>query len=189
MNKKIIVISYDDLWEGNDKWVVFEKFYAKFPKYKVTFFVNPGQCSPEFLKKIKKPWTELVYHAENHTGSHMKWSKEESKEKLLKYYDKHGFVKGFKGPGWRLSQNIIDACKELGFWIASISTIPVEIDKKFYTYYKKGEGLSHLPNYSQYYGHIQSHNFNENLKELEEHCNECDPEFRFVSEMLNIPLR
>ena len=38
MNKKIIVVSYDDLWEGNDKWDVFEKFYVKFPKYKVTFF-------------------------------------------------------------------------------------------------------------------------------------------------------
>jgi len=184
MNKKVIVISYDDLFEGNDKWEVFEGIHKMFPDFKVTFFVNPAQCSVEFLKKIRQPWTELVNHADNHSGSHSVWTKERAKEKLLKYKNEFGFASGFKAPGWKITQNIIDACKEIGFWIASISTIPIEIDKKYYTYYKKGEGLCLLQDYTQYYGHIQSYNFDENLKELKGFCLENKPKFKFVSEML-----
>ena len=184
MNKKLIVVSYDDMWEGNDHWEVFEKFHKKFPNFKVTFFVNPGPCSDDFLRKINQEWTELAYHCQNHSGGFKRWSKEEVKKYLLKYHNEYGFSKGFKAPGWKITQNIIDACKELGFWIASISTVPIDIDRKFYTYYKKGEGLNHLVEYSEYYGHLQSHNFYENLKELEEHCIEHDPDFKFVSEVL-----
>ena len=184
MNKKIVIASYDDLWEGNDNWDIFVNFHKIFPAFKVTFFVNPGHCSSDFLKKVNQPWTELAYHCENHSGGFKQWSKEEAKKYLLKYHTEYGFVKGFKAPGWKITQNIIDACKELDFWVASINTVPVKIDKKYYTCYKKGEGLSHLAEYTQYYGHLQSYNFHENLKELEEHCKEHNPTFKFISETI-----
>ena len=186
MNKKIVVVSLDDMWLGNDNWETFVDFQKKFPKFKATFFVNPGQgpCTDEFLKKINQPWTELAYHAENHSGGFKNWTKEDAKKYLLKYYNEYGFVKGFKAPGWKITQNIIDACKELDFWVASINTVPVDIEKIYYTSFKKGEGLLYLKNYTQYYGHLQSYNFHENLKELEQHCIENDPDFKFVSEMI-----
>jgi len=179
-----IVISFDDMWEGNDRWNDFINLHKKIPNIKITFFVNPSQCSIEFLKKINQSWIELVYHAENHSGGHKKWSKEEAKERLLKYVKEFNFAKGFKAPGWKITQNIIDGCKELDFWIASINTIPIEYNKVFYTYYKKGEGLSHHEKYSEYYGHLQSYNFIENLKELKEYCTKKDLNFKFVSEMI-----
>jgi len=184
MENRKIVISFDDMWKGNDRWNVFEDLHNKYPNFKVTFFVNPGQCSDEFLKMIKRDWTELVYHAENHTGSHMSWSKEEAKERLLKNHIEYGFVKGFKAPGWKITQNIIDACKELDFWIASLNTVILNHKKIFYTRYKKGEGLSLHKDYTEYYGHMQSYNFNENIKELDEYCLNNKLDFKFVSEMI-----
>lgn len=185
MNKKVIIASYDDLWEGNDNWSTFEEFHKKFPNFKVTFFVNPGQCSNEFLKKVNVEWAELAYHCQNHSGGFKHWSKDEAKQYLLKYHTEFNFIKGFKAPGWKITQPLIDACKELGFWIASINTVPVDIDRKYYTFYKKGEGLLELDTHIQYYGHLQSYNFHENLKELEEYCLQHDSEFKFISEVID----
>jgi hypothetical protein len=184
MSEKYIVVSYDDLWEGNDNWDAFVEFQKKIPNFKATFFVNPGQCSEAFLRKIDQPWSELAYHCENHSGGFKNWTKEEAIQHLMKYHKNYNFVKGFKAPGWKITQNLIEACKELDFWVSSISTIPVDIEKKYYVYYKKGEGLLELKEYVQYYGHLQSHNFNENLKELEEYVLKNNNRFKFVSEVI-----
>lgn len=181
---KTIIVSYDDLWEGNDNWSIFEEFHKRVPTFKATFFVNPGQCSDEFLKKVNVEWVELAYHCQNHSGGFKNWSKDEAKQYLQKYNTEFGFVKGFKAPGWKITQNLIDACKELGFWVSSINTVPVDIDNIYYIHYKKGEGLLELKEYTQYYGHLQSYNFHENLQELEEYCKNNEHEFKFISEII-----
>jgi hypothetical protein len=185
MNKKLIIVSMDDFWEGNDHWDTFVELKRKFPKFKATFFTNPGQCSDEFLKKAQVSWIDLAYHCQNHSGGYKNWTKEEAKEYLQKYHDEYNFGKGFKAPGWKITNELIEACRELNFWIASINTIRLEYDKMFYTHYKKREGLNFLQDYTEYYGHFQSYNFEENIKELDSFCSENDPDFLFINEYVN----
>lgn len=190
--KKDIVISYDDLYEGNDRWEEFEKLHDEFPDIKITFFVITGHCSDEFLRKIKQPWTQLVFHSWEHSGHWLKWSVEETKEWLLKF-QAYGFEKGFKAPGWRLTDNIRQACKELGFWICSASSVPVE-GRHWYTYDK--EGFREYPDYTEYYDHIQhqhydgkewivdAHVFDENMTALKTFLRENPRTFKFITEKL-----
>jgi len=192
--KKNLIISYDDLGENNDHWEEFEKFAEKFPDLKITFFVITGQSNEEYFKKIKQSWSQLVFHSWEHSGHWLKWTKNEAKEQLMKY-QKYGFEKGFKAPGWRLTDNIKEACKELDFWICTPSTIPVET-KYWYTDPKKG--LRDYKDYAEFYDHVEHrhydikeekwyedpHIFKENLEKLKKYCIENKPEFKFVSEML-----
>ena len=55
MNKRKIIISFDDLWEGNDHWEDFEKFTKEFPDLKIIFFVITKPGCEKFLVKIKQP--------------------------------------------------------------------------------------------------------------------------------------
>jgi hypothetical protein len=49
---KPLVVSFDDMQEGNDRWTEFLKLRNEFPNFKVTFFVITGNCSEEFFKRI-----------------------------------------------------------------------------------------------------------------------------------------
>ena len=183
MNKKI-VISFDDLWEGNDHWEDFERFAEEIPGFKVTFFVITGKCSEEFLRKIKQPWTELVFHCwSHHRKDWLDWSKEEAKEKLTEY-QKYGFVNGFKAPHYRITDEICQACDELGFWICSTPTMPVTSKKYWYTYPKDG-AIMNYPEYDEYYDHLQNKRFTDCLENLKQFCRVYKPDFRFISEMIH----
>ena len=180
---KSIIVSYDDLWEGNDHWEEFEALYKEFPDLKITFFVIIGKCSEEFLKKIRQPWTELVYHCwSHHRKDWLIWSKEEAKEKLIEYL-KYGFVKGFKAPHYRITDEICEACDELNFWICSSPTVQVNSKKYWYTYPKDGVVLNY-PEYDEYYDHLQNVNFSECLERLKQFCRDNNPNFKFISEMI-----
>lgn len=192
MNKDLIV-SYDDIYEGNDNWEEFEKLHQEFPELKITFFVITGGCSEEFLKKIKQSWSQLVFHSWEHSGHWQKWSVEETKEWLLKYQSL-GFEKGFKAPGWKITENIIKACQELDFWICTPQTIPVNVKQFWYTYPK--EGLREYDKYDEFYDHIQHQHYDgakwiedknvffENLNKLKEYCRNNESSFKFISEVL-----
>jgi len=192
MNKKLI-ISFDDLWEGNDRWEEFEKLHQEFPDLKITFFVITGRCSDEFLRKVNQSWTELVFHGTEHSGGWLHWSKEETIKHLRNFNENYGFVKGFKAPGWKLTPNIIEACRELNFWICSTPTIPVPV-RHWYTYPQ--EGLRFYSDYVEFYDHIQHRHYDgqkwiedenvflENLEKLKEYCRSNKPDYKFISEMV-----
>ncbi|MCP6720483.1 MAG: hypothetical protein KJI72_04170 [Patescibacteria group bacterium] len=180
--KNKLIISYDDLWEGNDHWEEFEKFAQEFPDLKITFFVITGNCSEEFLKKIKRPWSQLVFHSWEHSGAWQHWTVEETKEWLLKFQE-YGFEKGFKAPAYKWSDNHFKACDELDFWTCSSPTVPVRNKKYWYTYPKDGEVMTY-DDYYEYYDHLQNKNFSECLDKLKKFCTEIKPEFKFISEVV-----
>ena len=195
-NSMKTIISYDDLWEGNDQWEKFEKLHEEFPLLKITFFVITGKCSEEFLQKIKQPWTELVFHSYEHSGAWLHWSKEEAKKWLLKFAnDKYGFVKGFKAPAYKWTENIINACNELDYWMCTSPSVNFNIwkDKKFnnssvmpkkYWSTNVFAGLTKHANYTEFYDHTQNKEFDKNLELLRKHCRENNPIFKFISEEL-----
>lgn len=180
--KKDLIISFDDLWEGNDHWEEFEDFMKEFPSLKITFFVITGNCSEEFLQKIQRPWAQLVFHSWEHSGHWQHWSVEETKEWLQKF-QKYGFEKGFKAPAYKWTENHFKACDELGFWTCSSPTVPVKTKRYWYTYPADGQ-IHEYHDYDEYYDHLQNKNFTESLQSLKNFCREHNPNYKFVSEMV-----
>lgn len=178
---KEIIISFDDLWEGNDHWSDLEMLHELFPSLKVTLFVITGKCSETFLRKIDQSWTELVFHSFEHSGNWLHWTVEETKEWLLKFEEYH-FAKGFKAPAYKWKENHIKACDELGFWICSSPSVPVRAKQYWYT--NAQEGLTFYPNreYDEYYDHFQNSSFLKNIETLKEYLNKTKPTYKFISE-------
>jgi len=195
--KKTLICSFDDLFEGNDKWDKFIELHNEIPELKITFFVNPGQCTEEFLLKIQVPWVELVYHAENHSGGFQNWSKKETKEKLLKYVNKYNFKKGFKPPAYKWTENIINACNELNFWMCSSPSVPffvwkdgkwdssLKLSAKKYWYTDPKAGFKKYKEYDEFYDHIQNKDFDKNIDELRKYYKDSQPNYKFISEVIH----
>ena len=60
INKKDIVISYDDLYEGNDHWEEFEKLHKEFPDLKITFLLLLDRVQKNFLKSRKNLYSNIL---------------------------------------------------------------------------------------------------------------------------------
>lgn len=91
------------------------------PHLKVTLFTIPKKIDPDLLEIVKTfDWIELAVHGFNHESNYefSKLTKEEAKALILKGFDERYFVKGFKAPGWQISEGTMEALKELGFWVA-----------------------------------------------------------------------
>lgn len=189
-----LFISYDDLWEGNDNWKKFEELHEEFPLLKITFFVITGKCSEKFLEKIKQPWVELVFHSYEHSGAWLHWSIDEAKALLQKYTtDKYGFSKGFKAPAYKMTENIVNACNELNYWICTTPSVNFNIWKnnkfnhteilpKRYWSTNVFAGLSTHVEYVEFYDHIQNKDFEKNLEILKKYCRQHNPTYKFISD-------
>ena len=56
------------------------------------------------------------FHEDNYEFADL--SKEDAATLISVGYDSLHYVKGFKAPGWQISQGTMEALKELGFWVA-----------------------------------------------------------------------
>jgi hypothetical protein len=182
MNKELI-ISFDDLGLKNERWEEFEKLFKEFPDIKITFFVITDKCSDDFLKNAKQKWNQLCFHSHEHSGEWLHWTKEETKEWLLKF-KKYGFEPSFKSPAYKWKEPHIQACDELGYWICSGTCVPVKAKKYWHT--NPNEGLVKYPNkeYDEFYDHIQRDEFFDRLEGLKKFIRETNPTFKFISEKL-----
>jgi len=100
-------------------------FYLKylFPKFKVTLFAIPALCSSSVLRRVGSlGWVELAVHGWKHETNYEcnEMTKEQCLELLNKVEEQYGdiFVKGFKAPGWQISDGCYDALLEKGYWVA-----------------------------------------------------------------------
>lgn len=97
------------------------------PDFKATLFAVPGEMTTELLKwsALEGEWIELAVHGFYHTsnyecekmglgefGAYM----QEFKPMLDEY-----FVKGFKAPGWQISDDCYGWLKGHGYWVADQS--------------------------------------------------------------------
>ena len=119
MRKEYIIDADDFMEESNGLHILF-RIKARNPEFKITLFTIVGKCSKEFIELIKKiDWIDMVPHGWEHGTSREceNWSYEKSKL-YLKEVNRLGLTKGFKAPGWQISDGMYKALLEEGYWVA-----------------------------------------------------------------------
>lgn len=116
-------IDFDDLCDQSmDEIPVLLALHEKYEQLRVTLFTIPKRISASNIKALKeyKDWMQLAPHGWRHTrGECLAWSAEEARDKILAAKDMGIDAPVFRAPGWLLDGDVYEACKELGYVVAS----------------------------------------------------------------------
>lgn len=116
-----------DMCQTHDCRDVLDKLHEANPKFKATLFTVPGETTLELLSWAagNKDWIELAYHGFYHTSNYecekMSYKEFDTRMQAVQEYFGNFFVKGFKAPGWQISDHIYGWLKDNGYWIADQS--------------------------------------------------------------------
>lgn len=112
---------YCDDERSDQDFLRLEGLVAEIPRLKVTLFTIPGRCSPRWVEKQKEiPWIELAIHGWHHKSNYecASWTKADCKAALRAAREMGLTTRGFKAPGWQISDGCYQALLEEGYWIA-----------------------------------------------------------------------
>lgn len=170
-----------------------DKFHYANPNFKATLFAIPAEMTFELAEwcKANSQWIQLavhgIFHSSNYECEKMTYEEFDEKIKTLQPMIDTYFVKGFKAPGWQISDDIYRWLKDHGWWVADQG-------------YNSGRLPVGLPAYVNNNGQFQVNGLNVNGKHY--HTWDCvgngvyelsdqiisdikdETEFKFVSEVL-----
>ena len=115
-----VIVDLDDFCESNHSLDLLAELKEEMPQFRVTLFTIPARCSIEFIRFVQTlDWIDMVPHGWLHATSREceNWSY----HRALEYLDiLEGFrlTKGFKAPGWLISDGAYRALLECGYWVA-----------------------------------------------------------------------
>lgn len=118
-----IFFDADDFSEENTGWELLRYIKRHIPDFRANLFTVLGKCSDDFIKDIKKiDWIDMIPHGWMHeTPLECKeWSYNQS----IEYLDRiacYNITKGFKAPGWQISDGMYQALLEKDYWVADQS--------------------------------------------------------------------
>ena len=119
-----MVVDFDDFGYDHDCRMELEKLKEINPKFKVTLFAVPTKMTIELLDWATENdyWVEIVQHGWDHHSNYEceKWTYEEALMAISKaapYFP----TKGFKAPGWQISDETYHALRDNGYWVADQS--------------------------------------------------------------------
>lgn len=115
------ILDLDDFHEGNTQWHLLAGLRALFPKFKVTLFTIPGRCTLSFVRTVQEiPWIQLVPHGWMHrTSTECAYWEAGDMHTCLDNAEAVGLTtKGFKAPGWQISDACYRVLQERGYWVA-----------------------------------------------------------------------
>jgi hypothetical protein len=187
-----------------------DELRAVIPTFKATLFTIGGRCSKGFIADIKasRPWIELVPHGWTHQTNREceQWNADVCRQALAASRTLGLTTRGFKAPGWQISDGCYQALLEEGYWIADQMynderrpaglkayrlTIPeCEIGVGCYTRMDNGNinrkiylGARQIHGHI---GHLNGHNANalEIIAPQILAAAEHDTDFRFISEVM-----
>ena len=154
------------------------------PAFKVTLLTVPEEMTMEMLawSADNQDWVELAIHGFTHNSNWEceKMTYEEFADNMRGIYNqliKAFFVKGFKAPGWQISDDIYKWLLEHDWWVADQPYNDGRRPKDL-AVYKVGENSVHLHTWNCMGNGIQ-----ETLPQLKEIVKN-EKEFKFVSEVV-----
>lgn len=152
-----MIITIDDFCEPNNKLDLLISLHEKNPALKFNLFTIPGLCSEQFIAKVQILYSEfidMIPHGFLHTTPREceNWSYEMC-ELYIHYVENLDMTKGFKAPGWQISQPMYDILLKYGYWVA---------DQHYNDNRRPKELKVHFPTeYHYHIGHMGGHNPNE----------------------------
>lgn len=174
------IVDADDFCEGNDRLQELMLIKNQVPDFKITLFTIPGLCSKEFLDQVKQiEWIDMVPHGWLHPDplEAQNWSYEESTAYLDKV-EPLGLTKGFKAPGWQISDGMYQALLERGYWVADKDYNNDRRPKELKHYLLDDRNKLHF-----HIGHMGGHNPNE-IGDFVHELSRLKGKFQFIKDTL-----
>jgi hypothetical protein len=94
------------------------------PAFKATLFTIPAEVTPELSAWCLEngSWIELAYHGFTHSSNYeCEKMSFDVFDMLMMAFKDDAYVKGFKAPGWMISDDIYRWLKDNGWWVADQS--------------------------------------------------------------------
>ncbi len=117
-----------DMCQAHDCRDKLDALHYANPDFKVTLFTIPFEMTMELAEwcYANKSWVELAVHGFRHTSNFEceKMTYDEfakNMEMVKNVFDMDLFVKGFKAPGWQISDECYHWLKDNGWWVADQS--------------------------------------------------------------------
>lgn len=99
-----------------------DELRAVIPTFKATLFTIGGRCSKGFIADIKasRPWLDLVPHGWMHQTNREceQWNADVCRQALAASRALGLTTRGFKAPGWQISDGCYQSLLEEGYWVA-----------------------------------------------------------------------
>ena len=153
------------------------------PNFKATLFTIPAEMTYELLEwcRANSGWIQLavhgIYHTSNYECSEMTEEEFDKALKPFEYMIDTYFVKGFKAPGWQISDGIYQWLLKNGFWVAD-QHYNDERRPEGLQVYHVGESSIHTHTWS-----CEGNGIDETYPDLEAKIKSAQ-EFRFISEVV-----
>ena len=115
-----VFIDLDDFYEQHHSLDLLTEIKEEIPQFRVTLFTIPARCSMEFVRFVQTfDWIDMVPHGWLHrdTRECETWSYRRALE-FLDVMEAFRLTKGFKAPGWQISDGTYLALLERGYWVA-----------------------------------------------------------------------
>lgn len=154
----MIFLDLDDFCEDNSKLDALYALKKEIPQLKVNLFTIPARCSCTFIEDMKSlDWVDMIPHGFLHTSSIecAGWDYLKSKTYLL-FIERLNLTKGFKAPGWQISDGMYKALLEKNYFVADQAYNDFRRPKKLRTYILDSPNKIH-----GHIGHMGGYNQNE----------------------------
>lgn len=186
---KRVVMDFDDLADGNDRFDVLMRLKVRDPGFKVTLFAIPNRCSDGLLSMydVCRDWIQLGIHGFRHSRHEaLGWMQDEAEDKLQRAMAIYPFAPIFKAPNWQMTDEVYAACKARNISVAdhlsNVAIIPKEMPVYIYNIRLRDDP------YTRIHGHIQdwTHTGTDGLEEAyEKWCSpEVGSEYLFVTDAI-----
>lgn len=154
------------------------------PEFKATLFAIPREMTPELHRWClhNEQWIELAvhgfFHESNYECEKMSYGRfDQLMQGFMEDFEFFSYARGFKAPGWQISDDIYKWLLDNGWWVADQAyndmRRPIGLPV-----YKVGENSIHTHTWS-----CMGNGIDETLPQLLEKVNEVK-EFKFVSEVV-----
>lgn len=113
-----------DMCQSHDCRDQLDKLHATNPAFKCTLFAVPGEMTQELLNwcGANSSWVELAvhgfYHSSNYECEKMSYEDFDYHMSVLGDITGGFFVKGFRAPGWQISDDAYRWLKDHDWWVA-----------------------------------------------------------------------
>ncbi len=118
---KPYVVDADDFHSGNHNLELLCKLKRTHPNFKITLFSVPAFCPQSFIRTVGADWMSFVPHGWSHPTPREceHWGYNESINYLEFIEVSFPFMeRGFKAPGWQISDGMYQALLEKDYWVA-----------------------------------------------------------------------